>query len=444
MSERTSVETEVFSLSDVGRVRDHNEDSYLVDRGLQLYVVADGMGGHAAGEVASSMAVRAVRDAIDRERDLLEAYLQQEAEAPTRKDILTLLQSAVQHACGVVHEESVRDPAKRGMGTTLEALLILGTKGFAAHVGDSRIYLRRHNGIHQLTEDHSVINELMRRGRMSPEQLANVGQKNAVTRALGPYPSVDVDVFDFDLLGGDRILICSDGLTNHVEVADLNELLDAHAAARAPQALVDLANQRGGKDNITLVLVHVHAAEQAAEALAADFRLRFETLKRTPFFRYLSYKETVRVLGSAEPRRYQAGSLIVREGEEGDAMHIVLSGRVDVLSGEATIAELGSGEHFGELALIDRAPRSASVRASERCETLMLRRSEFFDILRNDHAVAVKLLWSFLGVLSERLRSASKELGNLRDQEGIAWAIDEITGVTVREENDLTIPPGAD
>src|SRR5687768_6128001 len=126
--------------TDVGRVRDHNEDSFLVDKKLNLFVVADGMGGHVAGEVASRLAVHTFREALAKERDALLDFEKGHG-GTTRKDILRLLESSVQQACSAVHAEAQKDDTKRGMGTTLDALLVVGTRGFIAHVGDSRVYL---------------------------------------------------------------------------------------------------------------------------------------------------------------------------------------------------------------------------------------------------------------------------------------------------------------
>src|SRR5688500_17986449 len=168
--------------TDVGRVRDHNEDSFLVDRKLNLFVVADGMGGHAAGGVASQVAVHTFRDTLAASRDALDDF-EKGTGRTTRKDILRLLESSVQQACSAVHAEGQRDASKRGMGTTFSALLVIGTRGFIAHVGDSRVYLVRQGSVHQLSEDHSLINELLKRGRLTKEQIDKVQYKNAVTRA---------------------------------------------------------------------------------------------------------------------------------------------------------------------------------------------------------------------------------------------------------------------
>ena len=400
--------------TDVGRVRSGNEDSFLVDEALSLFVVADGMGGHAAGEVASNIAVHTFRDTVHRERDLLERF-ERGVDSASRQDILRLLEMGVQNACAAVYAEAQRDPSKRGMGTTLVALLIVGTRGFIAHVGDSRIYVARGDSVHQLTEDHSLINELLKRGRLTPEQIAKLNMKNAVTRAVGVYESVEADTLDFDVLAGDRFLLCSDGLTEYVESTDISRVFREVPEDAVAQKFIDLANEGGGKDNITAVVVKVPDT-RGIDRLANEVNLKLETLHRMPLFRHLTYQELVRVMNITAVRSFAANDRIIQEGEDGDEMFIVLSGSVLVHSGDAKITMLGPGQHFGEMALVDKAPRSASVTSENAAKLMVIKRRDFFDIVRKDHDVAVKLLWAFLGVLTERLRVTSRDLSQAREQ----------------------------
>jgi serine/threonine protein phosphatase PrpC/CRP-like cAMP-binding protein len=400
--------------TDVGRVRDVNEDSFLVDEALGLFIVADGMGGHAAGEVASNIAVHTCRETVSRERELIGKF-ERGTDNTSRKDVLRLMELAVQNACTSVYAEAQKDPSKRGMGTTLVALLIIGARGFIAHVGDSRIYLTRNGSVHQLTEDHSLINELLKRGRLTPEQIAKLNMKNAVTRAVGVYESVEVDTLDFDVLAGDTFLLCSDGLSEYAQQNDILRVFREVPESAAAQAFIDLANQGGGKDNITAVVVKVPDTH-GLDRLASEVNLKLETLHLMPLFRHLTYQELVRVMNITEVRSYAPGGLILGEGDEGDEMFIVLVGGARVGSGDAKLTVLGPGQHFGEMALIDKAPRSASVTSEGNSKLMVIKRRDFFDIVRKDHDVAVKLLWSFMGVLTERLRTTSRDLGEAREE----------------------------
>jgi serine/threonine protein phosphatase PrpC/CRP-like cAMP-binding protein len=406
-----------FAATDVGRVREHNEDNFLVDKKLSLFMVADGMGGHAAGEVASAICVRTIHEEIKREKDLLSDYVvsARGANRVTAQDITTLLEHAVQRACQRIHEEAEADPNKRGMGTTLSMLLILGQHGFIAHVGDSRIYLTRAGKTQQVTEDHTVMNELIRRGKLTPEQIAKVQQKNAITRAVGVYERVDVDTLMIDLVPGDRFSLMSDGLAGYLET---NEELNTHIEMEGDQAtksLVSLANARGGKDNITVIVVHVAGEDAGGEDRAKHVALKREVLAKMALFSRLSERELLRVMQAVSVQRFKADDVIIREGDKGEELFIVLEGRVRVLRGEEMLTELGQGEHFGEMALIRAVPRSATVKSDGPSELLVMRRADFFNILRQEHEVAVKILWQFLGSLADRLDQTSSELRQAKE-----------------------------
>ncbi|MBK6693384.1 MAG: cyclic nucleotide-binding domain-containing protein [Myxococcales bacterium] len=404
-----------FASTDVGQVRDHNEDNFLVDKKLSLFIVADGMGGHAAGEVASAIAVRTVHEEVRREADLITDYLAgaKGAAKVTTRDLITLIEHAVQRACAKVNEEARLDAAKRGMGTTLSALLVAGHQGFIAHVGDSRIYLRRQGRIEQITEDHTVYNELLKRGNLTREQIDKVGHKNAITRAVGVYERVEVDTLVIEVLPGDTFILASDGLHGYLESPeDMTEHL-AKEGAQATKSLIDFANAKGGKDNITVITVHV--GDTADDGRARRFALKREVLAKMPIFSPLNERELLRVMQAVEVRSYASDDVVLREGDTGDELFIVLSGQVRVSRGEAVLTHLGQGEHFGEMALIRSVPRSATVTAEGAAELIAIRRSEFFEILRREHELAVKLLWQFLGVFADRLDQTSSDLRSAKE-----------------------------
>ncbi len=197
--------------SDVGRVKDSNEDAFLVDKRLRLYIVADGMGGHAAGEVASEMAVREARRIIKEGEHVLHHFVET---GEGKDDVKDLLELAIREAGRAIFDLAEVDRAKKGMGTTTSLLLLTPDRGFIAHVGDSRVYLVRSGELYQLTEDHSLINELIKRGKLAPEDAADAPYKNAVTRAVGVYADVEVDTLDFEIAAGDNFMLCSDGFAH--------------------------------------------------------------------------------------------------------------------------------------------------------------------------------------------------------------------------------------
>lgn len=439
-------EIQFAALTDVGKVREHNEDNYLVDKKLGLFVVCDGMGGHAAGEVASALAVRTLHEEIKKEADLITDYAKASKGAAkvTKRDILNMLEFAVNRASNRVHSEAAKDAKKRGMGTTLVCLLVIGKEAFIIYVGDSRIYVLRDGVLEQLTEDHTVYNELIKRKKMPREQVEQLAQKNAITRAVGVYEHVEPDTLVLDLTAGDRFLLCSDGLCGYFEedLDGLGKRLAIPDADAAAKALIDAANEQGGKDNITSVIVTVGDVSERDETRAKQLQLKREILARMPLFRALNDREILRVLQVTDVSDYVNGETIITEGDKGEELFIVLSGHAKVMRNGAELATLSAGDHFGEMALVRSQPRSATVVSDGHSELMVIRRTEFFEILRKEHQLAVKLLWQFLGVLADRLADTSRELGAAKEE----LAAEDITGEIFSDEDEdnrktLLIPP---
>ncbi len=405
----------VATRTDVGRVRTNNEDSFFADPDLGLFIVADGMGGHSAGEVASHDACEVLRREIEGLAKVREKYLA----SGKPGDIKTLrkaVEAAMITACKEIFKKASKRPELTGMGTTCTMVLIAGhDKAVLAHVGDSRLYMLRQDTVHQLSEDHTYVNELIKRGALSKEQAKNHPQGNVLSRALGVQPSVVVDSMIFDLDAGDTYLLCSDGLYNYFpEAQEIGIGLGSPDIAQGLETLVQGALQRGGHDNTTGVVFRVGGAPASETGLAAEQRIA--TLKRIPIFSQLSYNELVKVLGLTLLTHRGAGESIINEGEPGDELFVVLAGQVEVHKGAQVITTLGAGAHLGEMAMVDNAPRSASVRAKTDVNLLAMRREEFFGLIRSEPAIASKLLWSFVQVLSSRLRNTNEALEGARKE----------------------------
>lgn len=417
------MELSFWAATDVGRKRAHNEDNFLVDQKLSLFVVADGMGGHASGEVASQIAVTEFRGALDGRRDIIEAYARHETGVTTH-DVLGALEYAVQTAGLAIFERGQQEPEKRGMGTTLSAFLLIGERGFIAHVGDSRVYMVRSGQTVQLTEDHSLINELIRHGKVTRETLAKspyASYKNAVTRALGVYETVQVDTIDLEVIPGDQFLLCTDGLHTYLDEKEISRQLAEESITAIPGKLVEHANAGGGHDNITAVVLRVHAdATAAADLRTQELNRKVEVLKQMPLFRHLTYKEILRVLSLTEVTDHKPGDEIITEDEPGSDLFIIMSGKVRLHKEGALVTFLGQGAHLGEMALVDNGPRSLSATVEEPSRLLVLRRRDFNDLIRNYPRMSVKLLWSFVQVLGQRLRKTNADLAGARNEAAAA------------------------
>ena len=246
--------------TDVGRRRPINEDALFRDDARGFYVVADGVGGHNKGEIASREAVEQLRMWVygaDGELARLVARI----EAGDRDcvwEIRRLLESGVKSACYMVYGMAELDPDKKGMSTTLSALLIRANLAFAAHVGDSRVYRVRGQAVLQMTEDHTLINYKVKHGMMTRAEGEKASGKNVITRAVGHKDYVQVDTVDIDVAAGDRFLLCSDGLHGYfTSESEVTELCADGSLEECAESAIALANQRGGKDNITAVVIEV-------------------------------------------------------------------------------------------------------------------------------------------------------------------------------------------
>lgn len=249
---------EVVNLSDVGRNRPHNEDSTATDPDWGLMLVADGMGGYRAGEIASAMAVAVMLRNVYLGLDRMRAS-DSHGGTDSMEGCMTLLRKAAEAANQAIHQVS-RDHAEcRGMGTTIVAALFRNGKVGIAHVGDSRMYRLRGQKLDQITKDHSLYQEVIDKGLCSPQEALEFTNKSLVTRALGVRKEVEVDVQQMECLPGDIYLLCSDGLNDMLKDRDIHLALRRYDAdlEQAGRELVALANRRGGKDNISVVLVRI-------------------------------------------------------------------------------------------------------------------------------------------------------------------------------------------
>jgi len=249
------MKTQVFGLTDVGRRRESNQDALLVAPERGLYAVADGMGGHAAGEVASHIAIEALSEVL---RDV--AFLTDHTDPKTAG---TRLQVAFVEGNQRICDSVVTRGEWRGMGTTIVALVTLEDRAVIGHVGDSRAYLLRDGTLRRLTDDHSWVSEQVRMGLMTDEEAHRHPMRNIVTRALGNRPALDVDINEAEAVPADVFLLCSDGLNSMLTDREISETL--HANRQDPevacQKLVEAANAKGGEDNITVIVCLVSDEE---------------------------------------------------------------------------------------------------------------------------------------------------------------------------------------
>lgn len=247
-------------VSDVGRVRTNNEDSFRIVEPLNLFILSDGMGGEAHGEIASSMAVETVDgycSGAEGSKDDTGATLR-EGTAGNWGPQTKLLKNAVYQANLKIYKSAQEHPEQRGMGATLTTGWVNGSTLSLAHVGDSRAYLLRTGGLQQLTNDHSLVAEQVRRGILTPQQAEESEMQSVLLRALGANPEVEVEIDEVSLMPRDLLLFCSDGLTRMVTEPEIAGCLQAETdPTSAAKRLVELANERGGLDNVTVIVARI-------------------------------------------------------------------------------------------------------------------------------------------------------------------------------------------
>ncbi|MGA1796430.1 MAG: Stp1/IreP family PP2C-type Ser/Thr phosphatase [bacterium] len=267
----------VGAVTDTGRTRDINEDHYIIAKDMGLFLVADGLGGHNAGEVASRMAGNVIKDHLNAADDTLVGEYEKEFSRNTNRML-----SGIRLANTAIYEAGQHQSEHRGMGTTISSVLINRDVMALAHVGDSRIYRIRKRRIKRLTRDHTMVEEQVQRGLITKEEAEHSGHKNIITRALGIGSTIEIDADEDVLHDHDRILLCTDGLTNMVSEGEILDIVLGYGddPQRACRELVNKANGNGGRDNITVILLHYNKDAEKGRGLGRAILSRIGAAKQ--------------------------------------------------------------------------------------------------------------------------------------------------------------------
>jgi protein phosphatase len=256
-----TIKIETHGVTDIGQVRATNQDSISLSNENRLYIVADGMGGHAGGEIASELAIHSIPDFLIQHNKLLEFNSSREHPDPQVKAILA---DAVNYASTKIYERALEEPVYQGMGTTVTMIRFVDNVLYTAHVGDSRMYLFREGFLYQITQDHSLVSEQVRAGIITEEEAASHHLRNVITRSVGYQEEEYVDTYFCKLENNDRILICSDGLHGKLTDIEISRILGKQTVAEAPGLLIEEANFKGGEDNISVIVVSVQVSDPEA------------------------------------------------------------------------------------------------------------------------------------------------------------------------------------
>lgn len=395
------MEYEVHARTDVGNVRERNEDSHLVDPGNGVFAVADGMGGGLGGDVASQILVETIQQEADRlAREAAKADLHRDVEG--RERVLELMTSVLLRA-----NHELYNTGQGEMGTTGDLVLIADHTALLAHVGDSRVYLVRDNQLRQLTTDHTYAEE------GTTEDPPEGEQTHVLTRCIGTDPHVDIDTLFVELQPDDRFLLCTDGLTTQVGRDQLSDLADQTNPERLADRLVELARQRGGVDNTTVAVVDVpdSASNEFDERDSIATTDKVDILQRVEAFAGLPDRRILQLLRYVYQQDFAEGERLITRGDEEAAMYIIVAGEVVVRRDGDEVTRLGPGEHVGEMALVDSPPRSADVVATETVRTLTISPEDFRSMVAgSDLELGNAILLNMLRRCIDRLRETTDAL----------------------------------
>jgi len=383
-----------FGQSDPGKVRAYNEDHFLMDAKLGLYIVADGMGGPPAGELACSTTCQVIHSLLQHNATLIAAADAHDGK-PDTGAIVDLITTAIQTACRQTYSILQNQTQGRG-GCTVALLLLCGKFAIIAHVGDCRVYLVREGGAHQVTEDHVKLINQPGQGKT----------RRILTRTIGLQDEVVVESLMLEVMPQDLFLLCTDGIAINFKDEELADCCRKVTLGEVPSALIAAANQRDGRDNATLVAARV----ESVRLTEVDPARQIEILRAVPLFARLDYREMVKLCDIIRFRKYTNEQTIIADGDTGSDLYILLKGKARVSKLGQKLAELPAGAFFGEGNLIEQDARAADVISVGETTAMVIRRIDLLSILDQDPIMCTKVLWSMCQMLNRRLRKTSGEL----------------------------------
>lgn len=397
------MQTRGVGKSVTGTARDFNEDSFLIDDELGFYVLSDGIGGRACGEIASAVTVRSLAHFLSDHEEQVVAARNGKVD---KESIVQLAESAVLYACQELqrHIDTHRDCSV--MGSTMTMVIVLDNKAVMAHVGNTRLYLYRNGAVHQLSNDHTIAAEYLRKGIIGEEEVVGHPYEKVLTRALGRQPSVIVETLLFDILPLDRLLLCSNGLRLPVDRPDLIGDVFREDIADTPQRLIELALQEKNDDDATVVIIQPGvSAEDDLKPQLTSFMpdSYFDLLGSVRIFEDLSLSQLQRIRNISQTFYFEPGEHIVKQGERAAGMYLVLEGSVETSLNGKKYSELRAGDTALENMLLNAHPAGVTLKAREATRVLLLERNEFEKFAKQFPRIGVALMNSIAERLADEL-----------------------------------------
>lgn len=393
-----------------------NEDSCIASEGVGCFVVCDGLSVKSGGELAAKLAGECLGAWAAQNQPLLQK-VKESGSKEDKKALEEALALGFQDASKEIFHHSATDPSLHGMCTSVDFLLILGSHALVGHVGAGRVYIVRKGEAHLLTEDHTQAAYLRRLGKLSsatPQQVASYSRR--LTRAVGYQEDVKADTLMVELEPGDRFVVMTDGVWQPVGDATIFGLAARAGSAKdVLEAIHATVIETGGRDNFTTLVLDPQLAEAPQQAGAEQ---KLKMLGKVPAFEYLSYQELMKVLSVGDLVKVGPGQALCKEGDQGGEMMLLIAGSAEVTKSGQVIRQLGRGDVFGEMSMIDSAPRSATVTAKTPMSLLAFPRDALFTLFREDPTLSVKFLWGVTMEMNKRLRAASNKMVGRPENEG--------------------------
>lgn len=396
-----------------------NEDSLIALPDQGAFVVCDGLSVTKGGDLASRLSCEALKAWLEEAQDILTNARKATSSKEDRRRIEESLTEAFAESSRAIFQKAATDPGLHGMCTGADILLFLGTHALVGHVGAGRVYLVRKGEAHLLTEDHTQLAYMRRIGKLgdaSPQQIASYSRR--VTKAVGFQEDVKPDLLMVELEPGDRFLLMTDGVWQALgDGTTFSICARSGSPSKILEELHKTVTETGARDNFTTIVVEPKMAPVSVQAGAEQ---KIKMLGKVPVFEYLSYQDLLKLLSVGDLVKVGSGQLLCKEGDAGAEMMLVLSGGANVTKNGQVIRVLSRGDVFGEMSMIDAAPRSASVIANAPTNLLAFPRDELFALCREDPTLSVKFLWGVTMEMNRRLRMVSNQLVGRPELEGAA------------------------
>lgn len=390
---------EGIGLSDIGLRRACNEDFIFVDNELHLYIVCDGVGGGGNGDIASKMAAESVVSYIKNN----DAAFQEFYKSGKISILEELLKLSIQEACHNVFSAAHKNPKLTGMASTLTALLFINDRAILGHVGDSRLYLARNNQVYIVTEDHTLGREARERYSMSEEDIKVNKLDHILNRSIGYFKSVEVDTLIFDILPGDELILCSDGLHNYLRnPVQLLPMLEHEEVNSSLKEMVEFAIKGGGSDNISVIIIQAKLEDSIYMGFNSgknELLNDFSILDKIYLFKDLNFIRVNRLLNICETIELKAGETVKEQNEKVSGVYIVYNGEVETNAENKVSQTLSKGNIFGQLSLMMDYHVPFKVTAKTPCTLLYISSHHYKTLCRNHPKFGVKLLENFISGL---------------------------------------------